>query len=232
MYDEVVKDTTDALLKASNDSLTQTANFLPNLIIAIVIFLVGVFLASLAKKLLIKFLESINFENWLFKYGASKALKSSGSSISVSDLLGELVRWFIVLIFLIPSVDLLGLSAVNEIITRILLYIPNVIVAVIIVAVGVVFGNIGRDVVTDTATSLEAHAAGVVGQIDRWSIVIFSLLAALNQLGVATDLIRILFTGFVAMVAIAGGLAFGLGGKETAEKLLKTLRRDFLNEED
>ena len=232
MYDVVVKDTTDAFLRASNESLTQTARFLPNLIIAIVIFLVGVFLASLAKKLLIKFLDSINFENWLSKYGASKALRTSGSSITVSDLLGELVRWFIILIFLIPAVDLLGLSAVNEIITRILLYIPNVIVAVIIVSVGTVFGNIARDLVTATAASLGAHAAGVVGQIARWSIVIFSLLAALNQLGVATDLIRILFTGFVVMVALAGGLAFGLGGKETAEKLLKTLRKDFLGEED
>lgn len=232
MFNVVVQDTTDVLFRASNESLIQTAKFLPNLIIAIVIFLIGVFLALIAKKLLIKFLESINFEGLLSKYGASKALRASGSSITVSDLLGELVRWFIVLIFLIPAVDLLGLSAVNEIITRILLYIPNVIVAVIIVAVGVIFGNIARDLVTATATSLGAHAAGVVGQIARWSIVIFALLAALNQLGVATDLIRILFTGFVAMVAIAGGLAFGLGGRETAEKLLKTLRKDFLNEED
>ena len=232
MFNVVVQDTTDVLFRASNESLIQTAKFLPNLIIAIVIFLIGVFLALIAKKLLIKFLESINFEGLLSKYGASKALRSSGSSITVSDLLGELVRWFIVLIFLIPAVDLLGLSAVNEIITRILLYIPNVIVAVIILAVGVIFGNIARDLVTATTTSLGAHAAGVVGQIARWSIVIFALLAALNQLGVATDLIRILFTGFVAMVAIAGGLAFGLGGKETAEKLLKTLRKDFLNEED
>ena len=154
MFNVVVQDTTDALFRASNESLTQTAKFLPNLIIAIVIFLIGVFLASVAKKLLIKFLESINFEDLLSKYGASKALRKSGSSITVSDLLGELVRWFIVLIFLIPAVDLLGLSAVNEIITRILLYIPNVIVAVIIVAVGVVFGNISRDLVTATATSL------------------------------------------------------------------------------
>ncbi len=232
MYNVIVQDTADTFLKASNESLSQTARFLPNLIIAVVIFLIGVFLASLAKKLLIKFLESLSFEKWLNKYGVSNALKSTGSKVTTSDLLGELVRWFIILIFLIPAVDLLGLSAVNEIITRILLYIPNVLVAVIIVAVGVVFGNIARDLVTAAATGIGTHSAAIIGQIARWSIFIFSFLAALNQLGVATDLIRILFTGLVAMIAIAGGLAFGLGGKETAEKLLKTLRKDFLNEAD
>ena len=232
MFNVVVRDTTESFLKASNESLTQTARFLPNLIIAIIIFLFGVFLASLVKKLIIKFLESVKFENWLSKYGVSEALKKAGSKITTSDLLGELVRWFIILVFLIPAVELLGLSAVNEILTRILLYIPNVIVAVIIVAVGIVFGNIARDLVAATAAGLGAHSSSIIGQVARWSIFIFAFLAALNQLGVATELIRILFTGFVAMIAIAGGLAFGLGGKETAEKVLKALRRDFLDEPD
>jgi hypothetical protein len=135
--------------------------------------------------------------------------------------LGELIRWFIILIFLIPAVDQLGLGAVNEVLKSLLLYIPNVVVAVIIVAIGAIFAKIGRDFVTATATGIGADLSNMVGEVARWAIIIFALLAALTQLGVATDLIRIIFTGFVAMIALAGGLAFGLGGRETAEKLLR-----------
>jgi hypothetical protein len=225
----MVQEVTDASLTALNDSLVNTANFLPNLIAAIVIFVVGVLVASVVKNAIIRILDAVGIESLLSKTVIPKSLKSVGSEVTVSNLLGELVRWFLILIFLIPAVDQLGLGAANEVLTAILLYIPNVVVAVIIVAVGAVLAKIARDLVTATAAGLGTQAAGVVGQIARWSIFIFALLAALNQLGVATDLIRILFTGLVAMIAIAGGLAFGLGGKETAETILRKIREDVFN---
>src|SRR3989344_685232 len=232
MDSSVLKQTTDTFIQALNDALTETASFLPNLILAIIVFTVGVVIASLVKNLLTRVLLTVGFEDWLSKTVIPEALKSSGAKLTTSSLIGELVRWFIVLLFLIPVVDMLGLGAVNQVLTDILLYIPNVVVAVIIVAIGAVFANIAKDLVAASVASVGAQAASVIAQVARWSILIFALLAALNQLGVATELIRIIFTGLVAMVAIAGGLAFGLGGKETAERLLKTMRKDWLNEKD
>ncbi len=228
----MIQEVTNASLQALNDALLIAANFLPNLIAAILIFIVGVTIAVLVKNALIKILETVNLEKLLSKTIIPEALKSVGTGVTTTSLLGELVRWFLILIFLIPAIDQLGLGAANEVLTAILLYIPNVVVAVIIIAVGAVLAKIARDLITVTAAGLGTQAAGVIGQIGRWSILIFSILAALNQLGVATDLIRILFTGLVAMVTIAGGLAFGLGGKETAEIILKKLRREMIHDQD
>ncbi|OGY20941.1 MAG: hypothetical protein A2126_02750 [Candidatus Woykebacteria bacterium GWB1_45_5] len=217
----MIKDTGNSVLSALNESLTATANLLPSLLAAIVIFIFGVMVALFLRRLLLKVLETVNFEKALAPTGIPDALKKTETSLTVSGLLGELLRWFVILIFLIPAVDQLGLGAANKVLSSLLLYIPNVVVAVIIVAIGAIFAKIARDFVAATAASLGAQLGQAVGEVARYAIIIFTVLAALNQLGVASDLIRILFTGFVAMIALAGGLAFGLGGRETAEKLLR-----------
>jgi len=217
----MVKDASGSVLQALNESLTATANFLPGLLAAILIFIIGAVVATILRRILVRVLDTVNFEKALSSTGIPQALKNAESSLTVTSLLGELLRWFVILIFLIPAVDQLGLGAVNDVLKSLLLYIPNVVVAVIIVAIGAILAKIARDFVTATAAGLGGELAQIVGEVARWAIIIFAVLAALTQLGVATDLIKILFTGFVAMVAIAGGLAFGLGGKETAERFLK-----------
>jgi hypothetical protein len=210
----------NSVTSALSDSLVATANLLPKLLVAIIIFIIGVIIAAFLRAALIKLLNTINFEKVLESTGIPQALKKAETSLTITGLLGELLRWFIILIFLIPAVDQLGLGAVNDVLKSLLLYIPNVAVAVIIASIGAVFAKIARDFVTATATGLGTQAAQIVGEVARWAIIVFALLAALNQLGVAKDLIRILFTGFVLMVALAGGLAFGLGGKNPAERIL------------
>jgi hypothetical protein len=217
----MLKDTGNSVISALNQSLTATANLLPGLLAAIIIFVVGVIVALILRRLLIKVLEAINFEKALAPTGIPSALEKTETSLTITRLLSELLRWFIILLFLIPAVDQLGLGAVNKVLSNLLLYIPNVVVAVIIVAIGAIFAKIARDFVSATVTSLGAQLSQVLGEVARWSIVTFVVLAALTQLGVAADLIKILFTGLVAMLALAGGLAFGLGGRETAEKLLR-----------
>lgn len=216
-----------AVIDAVTESLKQTAQFLPHLLAAIVIFVIGVIVAAILKNALIRLLDMINFEGWLRNTGIPEALKKADTNLSVSKLLAELLRWFTILIFLIPAVDQLGLGAVNDVIFALLGYIPNVVVAVIIVAVGAVIARIARDFVTATGTGLGTQLSSVTGQVAQISIIVFAVLAALTQLGVAADLIKILFTGFVAMVAIAGGLAFGLGGQDTAKTVLETIRKSF-----
>ena len=221
-----MQEVANAITSAVSESLKATANFLTNLIAAIFIFLVGVVIAIIVRNVLIRILNAIRLEKYLANTGIPESLKKADSSLSVTKLLAELFRWFVILVFLIPAFNQLGLGAVNDVIKAMLSYIPNVVVAVIIITVGLVFAKIARDFVTATASSLGKQTATTVGQIARWSIIVFALLAALAQLGVAQDLIKILFTGCVAMVAIAGGLAFGLGGKETAESVLRKMREE------
>lgn len=221
-----MQDIANAVTKAVTQSLESTANFLPNLLAAIVVFLVGVVVAVILKNILVRALNLIGFEKYLANTGIPESLKKADSTLTITKLLGELLRWFVILVFLIPSVDQLGLGQVNDVIKSLLNYIPNVVVAVIIVTVGSVFAKIARDFVTATSSSIGTQTARSVGQVARWSIVVFAFLAALAQLGVAQDLIKILFTGFVAMLAIAGGLAFGLGGKDTAESVLNKMREE------
>ena len=172
----MANDVASAALAALNESLVNTARFLPDLIAAIVIFVIGVLVATVVKNALVRLLGAIGLESLLSRTVIPNALKNVGSGVTTTGLIGELVRWFIILIFLIPAVDRLGLGAANEVLTAILLYIPNVVVAVIIVAVGAVFSKIARDIVTATASGLGAQASGVIGQVARWAIFIFASL--------------------------------------------------------
>lgn len=217
----MTQDIGNSVVQAIREALLSTANFLPNLVIAIIIFIIGVIVAALFKAALVRILITIGFEKTLAATGMAKTLKKADPSLTISSLLGELVRWFVILVFLIPAANQLGLGAVNEVLKSLLFYIPSVVVAVIIMSIGAVFAKIGRDFAAAAATELGTDLSQIVGEIARWSIIIFALLAALTQLGVATDLIKILFTGLIAMIALAGGLAFGLGGKETAQTVLK-----------
>ncbi len=222
-----MQDITNAVTDAVSQSLRAAADLLPHLLWAIVIFIIGVVIAIILRNLLVRLLNVIGFEKALSSTGIPEALKKADTTLTVTKLLGELVRWLVILVFLGPAVQQLGLDQVNDSIQSLIKYIPNVVVAVIIVAVGSVIAKLARDFVTATASSVGTHAARSAGEIARWSITIFAFLAALAQLQVAQDLIKILVTGFVAMLALAGGLAFGLGGQDTAQTWLKKMREEF-----
>ena len=216
----------DAIVNAVSDLITSIANFLPNLIAAIIIFLIGVLIAAILRNILVRILEGVNFEKLLTNTGIPEALRKADSKLTVTTVLGELVRWVTVLVFLVPAIDRLGLTQLDSILRGLINYLPNVIAAVIIITVGSILAKLAKDFVTVSASPVGPQTAKVIGQIARWAIITFAVLAAMSQLGVARNLIEILFTGFVAMVAIAGGLAFGLGGQNAAGDLLKKLQED------
>lgn len=216
----------DAISNAVSDLLNSIANFLPSLIAAIVIFLIGVLIAAILKNILIRLLSAINFEKLLGNTGIPEALKKADPNLTVTSVLGELVRWITILVFLVPAIAKLGLTQLDEVLRSLIDYLPNVIAAVIIIAVGSILAKLAKDFVTVSAAPVGPQTARLIGQIARWAILVFTVLAALSQLGVAKSLIEILFTGFVALVALAGGLAFGLGGKDAAADTLKKIRED------
>lgn len=222
----VVQDVGNSVVLAVTDALRQTAVFLPNLVAAIVIFLVGVIVAVVLKNAFVRVLEAVGIERAISGTGVSSALKHADPGLNFSKLIGELVKWFIILVFLVPAVETLGLKQVSSLINALILYLPNVVYAAIIVTVGAVFAKFGRNFVLAAAHGVGAQFAEVAATVTRWSIITFAVLAALSQLGIAQDLIRILFLGLVAMLALGGGLAFGLGGQDSARDLIKGLREE------
>lgn len=211
----------DTILLSINQALNAAARFIPSLIAGIIIILIGIILASIVKRLIIELLNALKVEEFLHKYGVPQR-----RDFSWTNLLAEIVRWFIIIIFLLPAADMWGLNRVSQVLNEFLLYLPNVFVAAIIGLVGLVFARLAYDIVYASARDLFQDSARLIASAVRWAIIVFVVLAVLSQLGVAEDLIRILFTGFVAMIALAGGLAFGLGGQDTARSVLETIRRN------
>lgn len=199
--------------------LSQTMLFLPQLVAGLVVLIIGLFAA--------RFLQSIvkGIFSLAFVRNMLNRLDVKSETIRVwSAIIGEIVRWTVILLFLVPAAEIWGIPRVTEVFTQLLLYIPNVFVAVFIGFAGMVIANLVGDVVEHGVKSIGAKSRGFLSTIARYSILFFTVLIVLNQLGIAADLIRILFTGIIAMLAIAGGLAFGLGGKDTAAEILRDLK--------
>jgi hypothetical protein len=214
----------DAVTASLQNVWNQLLNGLPTFVAALVVLIAGILIASFLGKLAKKLVSYAQVDSLVGKTGVQDQL---GTRISISDLIGWIVKWFFIIATLLAVVNILNIEQVTSFLEQVLLYIPNVIAAVIILALGLIAGNFFNDVVerATTASGMSNASVGALSAIAKWAIVIFSLMAALVQLGIAAELIQILFTGFVAMLALAGGLAFGLGGREKASKWLDKVDR-------
>jgi small-conductance mechanosensitive channel len=214
-------DVGSTLLVSLNNALVLAVGFVPKFVIGLIIILVGIIIASIVKEAVLRILKTLKVEMLLKRYGVPEAK----DDLTWTNILSETVRWFLIISFLLPAADIWGLPRVSVLINELLLYVPNVFVAAIIALVGFVIAKISRNVIHASAKGLSAETTNTIASVTHWAIIVFVVLVVLNQLGVATDLIRILFIGFVAMIALAGGLAFGLGGKDTAADILKSIKK-------
>lgn len=209
------------LVSSLNSGIYGVMSFVPRFVAGTVILLVGIIVASILKQGLVEIFRVLNVEGFLRRYGVPEGRKD----LVWSNILAEIVRWFIVIMFLIPTVDVWGLPQIVTVLDTFLKFLPNVFVAAIIALVGFVFAKLSHDVVLASIHGVSPDTAQSIASVARWAITVFVVLAVLNQLGVASDLIRILFTGFVAMLAISGGIAFGLGGQGAAKETIESLRK-------
>ena len=193
-------------------------HFVPNVIGALVVFIIGLVVASALGQLVQKIFEAIKLDSFLNRIGLEPYFKRAGIHLRGSHFLGRVVHWFLVIVFLLAVSDALGLYALSNFLRDVLYFIPNVVVAVLIMLAAVVLGNFVQRLVSGSVASAQLHGARFLGSIAWWAIVIFGVLSALVQLNVAVSIINTVVMGVVAMVALAGGLAFGLGGKEHASR--------------
>jgi small-conductance mechanosensitive channel len=201
--------------------------FIPNLVIAIIIFIVGWLVGVGLGRVVKQIVDALRIDSALRSTGLERVLSRAGFELSSGAFLGFLVKWFFIIVFLVASLDVLHLTIVNLFLSDVVLgYLPQVIVAVLILLVAAVIAEAAEKVVTGSAKAASLHSAGFLGKVARYAIIIFAILAALAQLNVATAFVQTLFTGIVIAVSLAIGLAFGLGGQSSAAKYLERLQSE------
>lgn len=201
------------------------ALFLPRLIAAVVVFLVGWLIAELLGKLAYHVVKILHVDNALSKVGFRQAWEKSGFRLNTPMLFYELVKWFFVVVFLMAATNILGLGQVSEFLRTVVFYLPNVIVAMVILLIGILVAKFLEGLVRASVKAAGLMSANFLGALTKWAVFVFSLLIALAQLKVADDIIKIVITGLIAAGALAMGLAFGLGGVKHAESMIGDLRR-------
>ncbi|TSD01983.1 MAG: small-conductance mechanosensitive ion channel [Parcubacteria group bacterium Athens0714_24] len=204
-----------------------TILFIPKLLVAVIIFIVGWVIAVALGKLVNQVVRAIRVDKLFQALGAEEPLAKAGFRLDTGAFIGGLVRWFLIIVFMVASIDVLGLSQVNLFLREVVLgYLPNVIVAALILVVAAFVAETMQRIVVGTAKAAGVPSTHLMGGVTKWSIWTFAILAALYQLGIAGVFAQTLFTGLVAMLAIAGGVAFGLGGKDAAARYVEKMRRD------
>ncbi len=203
--------------------------FLPTFLGALIIFFVGLVIATGLGKIVEKLIDALKLDRLLGQLGLNKFLERADVRLHSGRFVGILVQWFFIIVTLLAVSDILGLLAFSDFLKQVLLYVPNIVVAVLIMLAGVVVATFLAKLVRVSVLAAKLHAAHFLGALTKWSILVFAFLAALSQLGVAGALVNTLIMGFVAMMAIAGGLAFGLGGKDVAAAWLEKLRSEISN---
>lgn len=209
-------------------SLARVGDYLPQFLGGLILLLIGLAVSVLLKEIVLRFLRFLSLEVWLddvsdwfIKLRSEKSVRG----YVWTGLVAELVRWTVVILFLVPASEAWGLPRVSELLNQFLLYIPNVFVAAVVGFVGLVLANLVSEIVKHAGRSLGSASSNLLSTVARYALYFFTALVVLNQLGVAADLVRILFTGIVAMLAIGGGLAFGLGGQDQAKRILAGLQK-------
>jgi len=200
--------------------------FFPALIGALLVFIFGLVAAIALGKVAERIIRITHIDQALEKIRAFEHFKKAGVDISLSKFSGELVKWFLVLVFLMAATDILGLVQVTYFLNNIILYIPNIVVATIILSIAFLLGNFVYTIVRGSTRVAGVVSAAALALISKWSIIVFGLLAALIQLGIATSLVNTIFIGIVAAFSLAIGLAFGLGGRDEAALMLRKFREE------
>lgn len=215
------------IVSAAENLYRETLSFLPNIFWAIVVVIVFWLIAIYVGKGVRLILESIKIDSLANQLGLDMLSERTGRKLSLSGLGGWLVKWFFFLAGIFAAADILGLQQVSQFLyTDVLGYASNVVVAMAILLLGLLAAKFFSGLVESVVKASQLHSAGALTAITKWSIIVFTVIAVLSQLQIATDFLHDLFRAVIAMLAIAGGLAFGLGGKDAAKRWLDGLEDD------
>ncbi|MCB9819465.1 hypothetical protein H6789_02045 [Candidatus Nomurabacteria bacterium] len=204
---------------------TQFSMLLPNLIMALVIILIGYVLASILKGVVRRIVNALSVNSMLASVGVTEIVQRSGYKLDAGQVLGVMVKWFVLIIFFMAALDVLNLNQASAFLYEALYYLPRVIVATIILFIGFTLSGLVYNTVSGSARAAGFNSPETLGKFARAALIVFAVLAALNQLQVATELVQILFAGVVFATSLALGLSFGLGGRDAASRYIDSVNQ-------
>lgn len=220
----MVQDWVQVIVSSLQSLWAGTVGVIGDVIGALVILVIGLIVASGVAAVVERLIKVLKVDNLLGKLGIDEYFERAGLKMDAGKFFGRLTYWFFVIVFLLAASDILKFYTLSDFLQQVLLYVPDVVVAVLIMLAAIVVGNFLRELVRASIKSAKLHAPSFLASLTWWAVVVFGFLAALSQLGVAVSIVNTLVMGFIAMIALAGGIAFGVGGKDIAAETLEKLR--------
>jgi hypothetical protein len=195
--------------------------FTPRLVIAIIVFIIGWVISSIVAKAFEQVFRAAKIDKVLNSAGASQVLNRAGLTLDSGYFIGQIMRWFVLIIFLLPSLALVGLGSIADFLRYdVLVFLPRVIIAAIVLIIGTIVANALSRMILAGAKSMSISSAHMLASIARYAVWVFAFIIAFEQLGVNSAYMQIVFTGIIAMLSLGGAIAFGLGGKDHASRLI------------
>jgi hypothetical protein len=215
-----VTEWSDAMFTSLAAAMALLFSAIPKIIGFLLIIVAGWFIASLIERGLAAVLRSIHFNDLSERAGLTDFIRRMGMNTDAAGMIGLVVKWFVRLIALVVAFDALGLPAVSEVLRQLLLWLPNVVVALVVLVIGGLAARGLSNVVRGAASEAGLGNANFLAKTASVVVWAFAIVVAVNQLGIATELVNTLFMAVVGALALGVGLAFGLGGRETAAEIL------------
>lgn len=213
-----ISDWGDAVFLSLSNALNVFLNAIPLVIGALLIIIIGWIIAGILARIVTEVLRRVGADR-LFAEHSGRVYGDATRDIKPSVVGGEVVKWIVRLVFLVAAANVLGLTQVSQLLNDVILWIPNLIVAAIILLIAPLLARFVRGTIEVGAGEMGFSNASILGRIAEIAIVAFAVIVAINQIGIAANLVNTLFIGVVAAVALAFGLAFGLGGRDVAAQL-------------
>lgn len=204
------------------ESFSEFSTFIPKLLVALLLLVLGAAFARAIKRGVVKLLETLRVSKVIRKTPLEHFLASAEFGQKVEEVIGSIVYWLLMLVVLQTVVATLGLAPVTQVIDRILGYIPQVMSAILVLFLGVLLAGVVESVVKGSIKSIDGRSSRLLGKISSYLVVTITVLASVSELGIASEFIMILFVGFVATISLGFGLALGLGGKEVVAQMLNS----------
>ena len=217
-----VRDWGDAFMTSLTSALALFLTAIPRILGFAIILLVGWFLASLLAKGVAAVLRTIKFNDLAQRSGFSGFVHNMGVETDSSGVIANVAKWFVRLIALVVAFDALGLPAVSDVLRQLLLWLPNLVVALVVLVIGGLAAKALGNLVRGATAEAGFTNPDLLANVARSAVIAFAIVVAVNQIGIASTLVNMLFMGFVGALALAAGLAFGLGGREVAGRMLES----------
>jgi hypothetical protein len=227
----MIQDWSLITMQALQGAWEEILLFLPNLLAAIVIFVLGWIISIWIGKLIAQILKKLKFDSIFEKTGWRDALSNADIRVEPSSFIGAICKWILVVVFLMIVTDIMGWVAFAGLLAKIIAWMPNLLVAIIILVVAIIIADIVEKLVKVSTKKMGVSSVNFLGSIVKWAIYIFAGLAVLLQLGVTPKIVEVLIIGFVGTLTLALGLSFGLGGREVAGRIIEEARRKISDKE-